>query len=350
MIEGSGSGVKGTIDFDGSGAVQSAYFPNYGFAADGDRANLRIERATDGALRVTMRGDVYDGRGFIKTTAGAASSNPNSKRRVVDVDLEMKVGAVVGFNGEALRGLDLKMSRRAGEVRSFGLNAKIGREATLTGDLREGRSTGRPLIYPSKVPMPGAFFRFTDVYSRMTGGQVALAMETQSGDNPAQQGALNVRNFAVHDETQLERAVNTGKDTHRNAIDFSNMRVEFSRMPGRVALRDGVVRGPLLGGTIDGVVDYAHDDVHLRGTLVPLYGANNLVGQLPVIGLFLGGEKEGLFGITYEVVGRPNAPTLRINPISALAPGLPAQGVAEFPANDGGDNTTTIERVRLKSD
>src|SRR6202167_5532264 len=131
VIEGSGSGVKGTIDFDSSGAVQSAYFPSYGFA-DGDHANLRIERATDGALRVTMRGEVYDGRGFIKTTAGAASSNPNSKRRIVDVDLEMKLGAVVGFNGEALRGLDLKMSRRAGEVRSFGLNAKIGRDATLT--------------------------------------------------------------------------------------------------------------------------------------------------------------------------------------------------------------------------
>jgi hypothetical protein len=345
VIEGSGSGVKGTIDFDGSGAVQSAYFPSYGFA-DGDRANLRIERAADGALRVIMRGDVYDGRGFIKTTAGAASSNPNSKRRVVDVDVEMKVGAVVGFNGEALRGVDLKMSRRAGEVRSFGLNAKIGRDATLTGDLR-GRSTGRPLIYLESTDA-GAFFRFTDVYSRITGGQVALAMEAQSGDNPAQQGSLNVRNFAVHDEAQLERAVSTnGKDSHRNAIDFSNMRVDFTRMPGRVALRDGVVRGPILGGTIDGVVDYAHDDVHLRGTLVPLYGPNNLLGQLPLLGLFLGGEKEGLVGITYEVVGRPTAPVLRVNPISALAPGL-LRKVFEFPANandGGGSSATTIERV-----
>ncbi|HEY1745969.1 MAG TPA: DUF3971 domain-containing protein [Xanthobacteraceae bacterium] len=342
VIEGSGGGVKGTIDFDGSGAVQSAYFPNYGFS-DGDHANLRIEHAADGALRVTMRGEVYDGRGFIKTTTGAASSNPNSKRRVADVDLEMKLGAIVGFNGEALRSLDLKMSRRAGEIRSFGLNAKIGRDATLTGDLR-GRSTGRPLIYLESTDA-GAFFRFTDVYSRMTGGQVEVAMETQSGDNPAQQGALNVRNFAVHDEAQLERAASSnGKDTRRNAIDFSNMRVEFTRMPGRVALRDGVVRGPLLGGTIDGVVDYTHDDVHLRGTLVPLYGPNNLLGQLPLLGLFLGGEKEGLVGITYEVVGRPGAPVLRINPISALAPGL-LRKVFEFPAQDSGNSTTTIERV-----
>ncbi len=108
-------------------------------------------------------------------------------------------------------------------------------------------------------------------------------------------------------------------------------------MPGRVALRDGVVRGPLLGGTIDGLVDYARDEVHLRGTLVPLYGPNNLLGQLPLLGLFLGGEKEGLVGITYEVVGRPGAPVLRINPISALAPGI-LRKVFEFPANSDGAN------------
>ena len=332
LIEGSGSGVKGSIDLDGSGEVQSAHFPAYGFS-DGDRASLKIDRAADGALRVVMRGEVYDGRGFVKTAAGAASSNPNGKHRAVDVDVDMKLGAIVGFNGEALRSVDLKMSRRAGDIRSFGLNAKIGRDATLTGDLRRGG--GRQLIYLESNDA-GAFFRFTDVYTRMTGGQVAIAMDAPSTDNSAQQGALSAHNFAIHDETQLERAVSNGSQPRRggSVIDFSNMRLDFTRMPGRVALRDGVVRGPILGGTIDGVVDYARDDVHLHGTLVPLYGPNNLLGQLPLLGLFLGGEKEGLVGITYEVVGRPTSPQLRINPISALAPGI-LRKVFEFPT--GGD-------------
>jgi hypothetical protein len=88
-----------------------------------------------------------------------------------------------------------------------------------------------------------------------------------------------------------------------------------------------------LGATIDGMVDYTGDEVHLRGTLVPLYGPNNLLGQLPIVGLFLGGEKEGLVGITYEVVGKPGTPILRINPISALAPGL-LRKVFEFPAGN----------------
>jgi hypothetical protein len=338
LIEGAGGGVKGTIDFDGSGEVQSANFPAYGFS-DGDRTSLKMDRAADGALRVVMRGEVYDGRAFVKTAAGAAGS-PSSKRRTIDLDLDMKLGAVVGFNGEALRGLDLKMSRRAGEVRSFGLNAKIGRDATLTGDLR-GRTGGRQVVYLESTDA-GAFFRFTDVYSRMTGGQMAIAMDSPSAVNPVQQGVLSVRSFAIHDETQLERAVTTGPQNRRNtnAIDFSNMRVEFARMPGRVGLRNGVVRGPILGGTIDGVVDYAGQEVHLRGTLVPLYGPNNLLGQIPLVGLFMGGDKEGLFGLTYEVVGRPGNPVLRINPISALAPGL-LRKIFEFPTS-GTDTTGDI--------
>jgi Protein of unknown function len=329
LIEGAGAGVKGSIDFDGSGEVQSANFPSYGFS-DGDRASLKIERGSEGALRVIMRGEVYDGRNFVKSTAGATPQNSGAKRRTVDADLDMKVAAVVGFNGEALRGVELKMSRRAGEVRSFGLNAKIGRDATLTGDLR-GRSSGRQIIYLESNDA-GAFFRFTDVYSRMTGGQLAMTMEAPSSENQTQQGVLGVRNFAVHDEAQLQRAVNNGTQAQRNAIDFSGMRLEFTRMPSKVALREGVVRGPLLGGTIDGVVDYGRDEVHLRGTLVPLYGPNNLLGQIPLVGLFMGGEKEGLFGITYEVVGRPGSPAMRINPISALTPGI-LRKVFEFPAN-----------------
>jgi Protein of unknown function len=340
LIEGAGGGVKGAIEFDGSGDLQSANFPSYGFS-DGDRTSLKVDRAPDGALRVVMRGDAYDGRGFIKTMTGGPSATQPGKRPAPDIDLDMKLGAVVGFNGEAVRGLELKMSRRAGEVRSLGLNAKIGRGGTLTADLR-GRGDGRQVV-DLETTDAGSLFRFTDVYSRMTGGQMSTVMDPPSANNPTQLGSVSVRNFAVHDESQLERAVANGSQQPRNNMDFSSLKVDFTRTPGRVALRDGVVRGPVLGGTIDGVLDYARDDVHLRGTLIPLYGANNLLGQLPVVGLFLGGEKEGLVGVTYEVVGKPGTPVLHVNPLSALAPGL-LRKVFEFPANEPftGPNGETV--------
>jgi hypothetical protein len=333
LIEGAGGGVKGTVELDSSGNLVSANFPSYGFS-DGDRTSLKVDRAPDGAYRVVMRGDAYDGRGFIKSMVGS-QANTQQQTKAPDVDLDMKLGAILGFNGEALRGVEMKMSRRNGEVRSLGMSAKIGRVGTLTGELR-GRSGTRQVV-DLQTSDAGAFFRFNDIYTRMNGGQMATVIDAPSANNPAQLGTMTVRNFSVHDESQLEQAVvqqggpQPPRSANNNNMDFTSMKVDFTRSQNRLSLRDGVVRGPVLGGTIDGLIDYGRDEVHLRGTLVPLYGANNLLGQLPVVGLFLGGEKEGLLGVTYEVVGKPGAPIMHVNPLSALAPGL-LRKVFEFPA------------------
>ena len=104
---------------------------------------------------------------------------------------------------------------------------------------------------------------------------------------------------------------------------FSALRAEFTRQSGHLTIRDGVVKGPTIGATIEGSIDYIGNSVRMSGTFVPMYGLNNMFGQLPVLGLFLGGgSNEGLIGVTYEVVGTPNQPVLRVNPISAMAPGV----------------------------
>ena len=87
--------------------------------------------------------------------------------------------------------------------------------------------------------------------------------------------------------------------------------------------REGAIWGPSVGATFDGTLDFAADRMAVRGTFVPAYGLNNMFSKLPVIGLFLGGgPNEGLLGVTFEIVGPMTGPTLRINPISAVAPGF----------------------------
>ena len=89
----------------------------------------------------------------------------------------------------------------------------------------------------------------------------------------------------------------------------------------------------MIGATVEGFIDYHRDDVRMRGTFVPLYGLNNMFGQIPIFGQLLGGSNEGLMGVTYEVVGPTSAPVLRVNPISALAPGL-LRKFFEFPSGN----------------
>jgi hypothetical protein len=153
--------------------------------------------------------------------------------------------------------------------------------------------------------------------------QLALAMEPPSVEPSAKEGLINVRDFSVKGEGALDRVAAGGPVGVQNGVSFSALRAEFTRQNGQLTIREGVVKGPTIGATIEGSIDYPGNQVRMSGTFVPMYGLNNMFGQLPVLGLFLGGgSNEGLIGVTYEVVGTPSQPVLRVNPISAMAPGV----------------------------
>jgi uncharacterized protein DUF3971 len=320
VIDGGGVSIKGSLEIDQNGDLISANFPTYS-PSDGDKTSLKAERGSDGVVKVTMRGDVFDGRGFLKSAISGKEADAKSKTRNIDFDVDLKLGAVAGFYGEALRSVDCKLSRRNGTIRSFALSGKLGRDTPLTGDLR-GHAQGREVIY-LETNDAGAFFRFTDTYAKMAGGQLALAMDPPTVEPSLKEGLINVRDFTVKGESSLDRVAAGGPTGVQNGIAFSRLRAEFTRQNGQLTIREGVVKGPLIGATIEGSIDYPGNQVRMSGTFVPMYGLNNMFGQIPIVGLFLGGgSNEGLIGVTYEVVGTPGQPVLRVNPISAMAPGV----------------------------
>ena len=322
VIDGGGVAIKGSLEVDQNGDLVNANFPTYS-PSEGDKTSLKAERGPDGAVKVTMRGDVFDGRGFLKSAISGNANKDDSKSKLknVDVDVDLKLGVVAGFNGEALRSADLKFSRRNGSIRSFALAGKLGRDTPLSGDLRSPTQGGRQVIYLESSDA-GAFFRFNDIYSKMIGGQLELAMDPPTAEPSAKDGLINVRDFSVKGEAQLDRLAAGGSPGVPNGVAFSRLRAEFTRQNGQFTIREGVLKGPTIGGTIEGNIDAANQ-VRMSGTFVPLYGLNNMFGQIPVLGLFLGGgSNEGLFGVTYEVVGTLGQPVLRINPISAILPGV----------------------------
>jgi hypothetical protein len=325
VIEGGGTSIKGSLELDQNGDLMNANFPTYS-PSEGDKASLRAERGPDGVIKITMRGDVFDGRGLLKSAISGTTKDEGkskSKLKNIDLDVDFRLGAVAGFNGEAVRSLDMKFSRRNGAIKSLALTGKIGRDTPLSAELKtRGHGVGRDLIYV-QTNDAGAFFRFSDIYSKMIGGQLMLAMDPPTVEPSAREGLMNVRDFTVKGETALDRVVAGGPKGAKSTVSFTRLRAEFSRQNGQLTVRDGVVKGPMVGATIEGSIDYVANQVRMSGTFVPLYGLNNMFGQIPVLGFFLGGgSDEGLFGVTYEVVGTPGAPVVRINPISAMAPGV----------------------------
>ena len=322
VVDGGGASIKGSMEVDQNGDLLNANFPNYS-PSDGDKTSLKAERGSDGIVKVTMRGEVFDGRGFLKSAISGKEADAKSKVKNTDFDVDLKLGAIAGFNGEAVRGVDAKVSRRNGNIKTFTLSGKVGRDTPVTADLRvRAQGQGRDLIM-LQTGDAGAFFRFTDTYSKMVGGQLALAMEPPTAEASAKEGLINVRDFSVRGESALDRVAAGGSAGGQNGISFSGLRAEFTRQSGQLSIREGVVKGPTIGATIEGSIDYLGNAVRMSGTFVPMYGLNNMFGQIPIVGLFLGGgSNEGLIGVTYEVVGTPGQPVLRVNPISAMAPGV----------------------------
>jgi hypothetical protein len=163
-------------------------------------------------------------------------------------------------------------------------------------------------------------------------------VDPPAAEPTAKEGLLNVRDFAVKGESAIDRLAAGGASGAQAGIGFTRLRAEFTRQNGQLSIREGVLKGPSIGGTIEGSIDYPGNQVRMSGTFIPVYGLNNMLGQIPGFGLFFGGSNEGVFGMTYEVVGTPDKPTLRVNPLSMVFPGV-TRKIWDF--NTGKQNNST---------
>ena len=232
VVEGGGVSIKGSLEVDQNGDLMNANFPTYS-PSEGDKTSLKAERGTDGVVKVTMRGDVFDGRGFLKSAMSGKEADPKSKTKNLDFDIDLKLGAVAGFNGEALRSVDVKLSRRNGTIKSFTLNGKVGRDTPVTADLRgRAQGQGREVIY-LETNDAGAFFRFTDTYSKMVGGQLALAMDPPTAE-PRRQGRPDQRPRFLHQGRGFARPGRRGR-SGRRCRTASRSRGCARNSPGKTA-------------------------------------------------------------------------------------------------------------------
>lgn len=109
-----------------------------------------------------------------------------------------------------------------------------------------------------------------------------------------------------------------------DGLAFQSLSAPFTLRDDVLTVTDFRANGPSLGLTADGTINLANDALAITGTLVPAYALNSLLGRLPIIGDLLTGFEEGggVFAASYSVQGPVDRPDIRVNPLSALAPGF----------------------------
>ncbi len=327
--------ARGALDLGANYAFQAARFPSFKVSPGDD---MKLDVATnDNVFKLTIRGSTIDARPFLKalTSTPANESTPLSRSAKAEkkeadsfrgFDVDLKSGLLTGFNKEAMSNVDLVLSKRDGQIRQFDLQGRFGR-------LPVSGAMGVNHAVRVSTQDAGALLSFIDLYKHMEGGSLKAAMQ-MGGDQI--DGNLEIGDFTLRDEPALRRLVaqttevsapgqdaDAARRINGSAAAFKRLKVDFHRTGSRLELKDATMYGPEIGLSVDGWLDYSHDQVAMNGTFVPVFAINNLFAQIPVFGVFLGGRSnEGLLAITFRISGLASSPTLSINPLSAIAPGF----------------------------
>jgi hypothetical protein len=176
----------------------------------------------------------------------------------------------------------------------------------------------------------GALLRAFDVIGNVDGGTLTLsgAYNDAAPGHPLS-GTAELDGFRVRDAPAAARVLEgvtlygAISAMRGPGLGVARMVLPF-RLTGRVLeVDDARAFSPSLGLTARGWIDLDRRITDMRGTIVPAYFFNSLLGRLPVLGGLFSPEKGGgMFAATYAVRGRLDDPSVTVNPLAALAPGF----------------------------
>jgi hypothetical protein len=309
--------ARGAVQLGLDGALQSAKLSQLRLLPGDD---LRADIQGGMPLKAVVRGASFDARGLVRALFGANAGSGGVK----DVDIDARIGRVIGSNKQDIAQFEIVASRRGGVMRTIQAKGQLGYGALSARKDESG-------LLAVKAADAGALGKFLDFYNKMEGGVLDLTLQ----DAPeGSRGAAVIKRFTLRDEPAFKRLAAEGTPTNRglptgaapidpDAVKFDRMTANFTRSPGRLDLRDALIFNPEIGLTATGFIDYAKDKVDVSGTFVPAYGVNSLITNVPVVGLLLGGGRnEGIFAVNYRITGPASGPTLTINPLSGMTPGI----------------------------
>jgi AsmA-like C-terminal region len=317
-IEAGGASIKGSARLSNEGAFAGAKLTQVRLSP-GDEMKVDIS-ASDSLMKITARGAVVDVRPLLKAVLDHQPAASPGR----DIDLDFKIASATGANKRTMTQVEVLGSRRNGELQHVEGKGHLG-ASTVT----LSRQAGTTHIVGSDA---GALIKFFDLYGHLEGGTLDLVMHDVAD---GQAGFASVKDFVLQNEPALRQLVAAGQVSDNaqkpgraapvdpDAAPFEKMTAQFVRTSGRIDLREAVIYNRQMGLTTQGFIDYGRDRLDLNGTYVPAYQVNSAITHIPVLGTLLGGgEHEGMFGVNYRITGAASAPTLNVNPLSAMTPGF----------------------------
>lgn len=330
-IAGPGIAANGTATFDEGGKLAALSLPAVRFGSAND-FNLSLTRGPSGE-EIAVRGHSLDGSKLAgHGGAGGAAGDETTLRGPYRASI--RLDRLVLRDGVTVSPFSLDVAGVGDRPSSLSLSGSLSKSANVTAAIAPG-ANGRRLTFATNDA--GLLAKGLFGFASLRGGAIELAAtfpaRTDKSDlktnAPDYWGKLSIRDFKVLNQPFLTRLFSAGSlDGLINLMQGEGIAVDkfdipFSSRGGVVDIKGARATGPAIGLTADGYIDRPKDAIALKGTLVPLFGINSVLGAIPLLGDVLVSKKgEGVFGMTYSISGNADRPNVGVNPLSVLTPGI----------------------------
>ena len=323
VVKGQSLSLKGDVFLTADGGLKSAKFSQV-WLSDENNFILTMVPAGEGQA-IDISGKSFDARPFIKSifAKDAGPSNRSAPRQNLTVNAAFD--RVIANRGEVITGVSATIGVRNSLVANADVEGKFLSQRPLAIRVRPN-PTGRQLQITSTDG--GAALRASNLYSKVAGGSLEFSAFLANGGNSViQNGRLVLRDFDVRNEAALADIDSRGKSKksgpRREGLSFTRLTLPFTTDAKFIRICDSLLKGNELGASAEGLIRKADGAIDITGTIIPAYGINAAVGNIPLFGEILtGGKGQGIFGLTFAFGGSMASPRIQYNPLSAITPGI----------------------------
>lgn len=303
-VGGGGLTARGAIDFNADGSLNRARFSTVRLGNWLDAPITLRGRGAGRPVGVEIAGGAIDLR-RARFGAGGQDSGP----------LSIALDQLLITEGIALSDFRGNFDGTGGFSGQF--QGRVNGAALIQGTVapRNGRSAVRLVTDDA-----GGVVRAAGFLNNAVGGTLDLTL-LPSGGAGTFDGALAVRDLRVKDAPAMAAlldaisVVGLLQQLDGQGLAFDAVDATFRLTPDQVIVTQSSATGPGLGISLDGIYALATKSVDFQGVISPFYILNQ-------IGSVLTRPGEGLIGFNFNIRGTAANPSVSVNPLSALTPGM----------------------------
>lgn len=310
--------VQLSADFGPGASLRKMYFPVLRLGTQDVAATITWPAAEGEALRVDVGGRLLDARPFL-------DEDDADRGGTLAADLHLAVERLQLADATTLADAEGTLNIAAGGLDKVRLDGRLNGIAPVTVHVATGVDHRDVVLVSDDA---GRVLRALDVFEDAEGGTLRIRGRVPNGAEPIT-GHVSAANVQVRRAPLLAQVLSLGSISGiqdvlaGDGVALRELDLPFTMTGPTLTVHDGLAVGPDIGLTVAGTYDRDNSRIDFAGTLVPTYTLNQILGRIPVIGnILVGGKGEGVFAVTYRVVGPADNPSVNVNPLTALAPGI----------------------------